>query len=71
MDYEYEFIFYKDFSLDIFNEYPEANDELKIIIIEGANKLKRILLNVNGRINNISSFENYNNKKYKITIKNN
>jgi len=63
----YEFIFTDSYSDDVFNQYSNASDALKLQVQNTANNLQNIL-KIKPGIRSISSFANYDNNQYKVTV---
>lgn len=68
---EYEFYFSSgNFDQVIYDRYINSNDlKLQIKIIEIVNNIKNVLINING-LHVFSTFLEYNNLKFKITLLN-
>lgn len=67
MSTEYEFVFTDIFSDNVFTAYSGANQELKDAVTPVVKQLASILALKDG-IHTISSFVNYNDKRFKITV---
>ena len=67
INYIYEFKFNDSYNDDVFNQYNNPSDELKIEIQKTANSLQNIL-KIKPGIRSISSFSYYLNDAYKVTV---
>uniref|UniRef100_A0A6C0KUP5 Uncharacterized protein n=1 Tax=viral metagenome TaxID=1070528 RepID=A0A6C0KUP5_9ZZZZ len=65
--YLYEFIFTDQFDDSIFSQYSNASDPLKVQIQNTTNSLKNII-RIKPGIRSISSFSNYLDNTYKVTL---
>jgi len=66
-EYSYEYVFSNNFDLDVFNNGPVSDTAFLDILKPQAELVCNVLL-YNSGINSFSTFVEYNNNKYKITV---